>query len=94
MGVKDSSIGRLIDRLQRDDLLVRMPSKKDRRVYNVEITQKGEDIFGQLIHIGEEFNDQLTKGIPDEELEIFDKVQALPYSFLDLDESRRSGAEN
>jgi len=74
MNVKDSSIGRLIDRLERDKLLERQRSLEDRRVINVLLTQEGKDLFSTVVHLGEEFNNQLTAGIAQEDLEIFDRV--------------------
>lgn len=74
MRVKDSSIGRLIDRLERDGLLIRQRSAQDRRVINVEMTDKGSELFHKIIHLGEEFNDELTRGIPKEDLKTFDRV--------------------
>lgn len=74
MCVKDSSIGRLIDRLERDQLLKRTRSEKDRRVIYVELTEEGNELFSNLIHLGEDFNSQLTRGIPQEDLNTFEQV--------------------
>lgn len=74
MGVKDSSIGRLIDRLEREDLLIRVASEKDRRVYHIKMTEEGIKRFSKLLYLGEEFNNQLTKGISEEDLDLFDQI--------------------
>lgn len=74
MHVKDSSVGRLIDRLERDGLLLRKRSEEDRRVINVEMTHEGKELFNSLIHLGEEFNNELTAGISQEDLNTFDRV--------------------
>lgn len=74
MYVKDSSAGRLIDRLERESLVERIRSDKDRRVITLKLSSRGNEIFSKLLPYGKAFNDQLTKGIKNEELEIFEKV--------------------
>jgi len=74
MCVKDSSIGRLIDRLERDGMLRRVRSEEDRRVIFVEMTDAGIKLFKELLCYGEEFNNQLTKGISQEDLNTFANV--------------------
>ncbi len=74
MCVKDSSIGRLIDRLERDGMLRRVRSEEDRRVIFVEMTDSGVKLFKELLCYGEEFNNQLTKGISQEDLNTFANV--------------------
>jgi DNA-binding MarR family transcriptional regulator len=76
MTIADSSAGRLIDRLQRDGYLIRIPSKTDRRVTMIELTPEGNDLIESLLHVGAEFNDDLMEGISKEEQEIFESVLA------------------
>jgi len=74
MCVKDSSIGRLLDRLQRDELVIKERSSKDRRTIFVNLTEKGHNLIEECLPIGAKFNEDLTKGISDEELRIFEDV--------------------
>lgn len=74
MCVKDSSIGRLIDRLERDGLVRRTRSTEDRRVTTLSLSESGFSQFMGLLPIGQEFNDQLIKDISEKDLETFENV--------------------
>jgi len=74
MNVKDSSVGRLMDRMTRDGLVERVPSEKDRRVHNIQLTEKGRTYREELMPLGQNFNDALIKNISIEELLTFDRV--------------------
>ncbi|MCM1989025.1 MarR family winged helix-turn-helix transcriptional regulator [Oceanirhabdus seepicola] len=74
MRVKDSSIGRLLDRLERDELVIKERSSKDRRIIYVNLTEKGDNLIEECLPIGAKFNEDLTKGISEEELKIFEDV--------------------
>jgi len=72
--VADSSIGRLLDRLERDKMVVRLTNESDRRVTMAMLTERGEELMRRLIPYGERFNDDLIEGIKQEELMIFQNV--------------------
>lgn len=74
MCVKDSSIGRLIDRLERDQLVQRIRSKEDRRNINIVLTKLGKEKIEKLTPEGERFNRKLIEGLNEEELRIYEKV--------------------
>ena len=74
MNISDSSAGRLLDRLQRDGHVRRVPSKKDRRVTLIELTEEGKEVIEELLPIGTEFQDKLMTGIEEREMEIFQSV--------------------
>ena len=74
LNVKDSSVGRLLDRLERDGLVIRHQSSFDRRIINVTLTEEGDRLTTSLLPLGEKFNDDLTAGLSDEELQVFSKV--------------------
>lgn len=76
MDVKDSSGGRLLDRMERDGLILRNRSQKDKRVIYVSLTDKGNSLFQELLPYGDHFNNDLIEGIEEEELKIFEKVLA------------------
>ena len=74
MSVQDSSAGRLLDRLERDGLIMRKQNEFDRRVIMVTLTQEGDQLFKKLLPLGNQFNDDLIEGIPEDELMIFERV--------------------
>jgi len=74
MCVKDSSVGRLIDRLERDGMVERLRSTSDRRVITLKLTDDGSKRFEKVLPLGVEFNNQLVKNISEEDLETFESV--------------------
>jgi len=74
MNVKDSSSGRLIDRLERDGLIQRERNESDRRIIYIQLTKKGDELISDVLPYGDKFNCDLISGIDEEDLIIFDKV--------------------
>lgn len=74
MNIKDSTVVRLIDRMERDGLIGRVRSSFDRRVSNLTLTEKGKSLWIELEPIGDAFLTQLGNGISKEEMEIFQQV--------------------
>ena len=74
MNVQDSSATRLIERMEKEELIEKIPSEKDKRVTFVKLTSKGNSLFKTLIPYGDEFNNELIEGIDEEELEVFERV--------------------
>lgn len=74
MNVKDSSAGRLIDRLERDGLIERDRNDVDRRVVKVKLTDKGDKLISDLMPIGSQFSEDLLKGIDEQDLLVYERV--------------------
>lgn len=74
MCVKDSSAGRLIDRMEREGMVERERSEKDRRTIFLSLTEKGEELYKEIIPYGLKFNDDLIEGIDEQDLRIYEKV--------------------
>ena len=74
MDIKDSTVARLLDRMERDQLVLRTKDKDDRRVTIVSLTEKGMKYREVLMPEGQIFSDEILLGITDEELEIFNNV--------------------
>ncbi len=74
MNVQDSSGGRLLDRLERDGFVLRRQSELDRRVTVISLTEAGEQLITSLLPLGNQFNDDLSEGISESDLMIFEKV--------------------
>lgn len=74
MDIKESTMVRLIDRLEKEDLVKRVKDIKDRRITKLTLTDKGANFREKLLPLGEEFSDSATEGISQDDLDIFKKV--------------------
>ena len=74
MGIKSSSVARLIDRMEREEYVLRKRSQEDKRRVDLYITDKGKKLREKLLPEGEKMSKLVSKGISDEEIEIFKKV--------------------
>ena len=74
MNIKDSSLARLVDRMERDHLLIRIESKEDKRVKYLELTEAGKSKLNELMPVGESFSDLLMEGLTEKDLVVFQKV--------------------
>ncbi|WMJ75790.1 MarR family transcriptional regulator [Sedimentibacter sp. MB35-C1] len=74
MSVKESSVARLLDRMERDGLVERVRSEEDKRVINLRLTEKGRQRRAKLVPEGEKFERLLHKNISDEDMKIFTMV--------------------
>ena len=71
MHIKESTVARLIDRLEREELVERRHSEEDRRVINLVLTEKGLKYREELLPEGEQFNDIVSQDITEEEMKLF-----------------------
>ncbi|GAA0178560.1 hypothetical protein SH2C18_15930 [Clostridium sediminicola] len=74
MNIKPSTTARLIDRMEREGYLTRTKCTDDRRVTYLELTPLGKQFRDSLLPLGEEMSKVFSKGITDEEFEIFKRV--------------------
>lgn len=74
LDIKDSTVVRLIDRMQKEEFVQRVKDEKDRRVTYVTLTEKGRKRIEELLPIGEEMRKVFSEDISQEEFEIFYKV--------------------
>ncbi|SDY56043.1 DNA-binding transcriptional regulator, MarR family [Proteiniborus ethanoligenes] len=74
MDIKESSVARLIDRMEKEGYVLRKKDISDRRVTILLLTEKGIDYREKLMPEGEKMAQVFTEGISDEELEIFLRV--------------------
>jgi MarR family transcriptional regulator, 2-MHQ and catechol-resistance regulon repressor len=69
--ISKSNMTSLIDKLVENGLAERMPDKNDRRVINIAITKKGNDLINEWhVHSSQDIKNKLSS-IPDEDLETF-----------------------
>lgn len=71
MNIKESTVARLVDRLERDGLVTRQRSEEDRRVFNLILTKKGKEYRKELVPEGEKFNSIVSKNITEKEMLVF-----------------------
>ncbi len=65
------TITRILDLMEKKNLIIRIPDDKDRRKSKVYLTQDGKILVKDLIPVAEEFQNQLCSGISREEVEKF-----------------------
>lgn len=71
---KESSIVRLIDRMEKEEIVKREKDTSDRRITKLYLTQKGVQKREEIIPVGKKFSDDSIKGIKEEDLKIFKDV--------------------
>lgn len=74
MNTKESTVVRLLDRMEKEKMVRRVSSEADRRVRYLELTETGRPLYEGLTERAEQFKDDAIRGIEEEELEIFKKV--------------------
>ncbi|QRN84643.1 MarR family transcriptional regulator [Clostridia bacterium] len=74
LGVADSSLGRLVDRLEKMGLVERCRDTVDRRAFVLKLTEQGQSHIDSLLFVGQSFNNDLIRGISDEDLSIYEEV--------------------
>jgi DNA-binding MarR family transcriptional regulator len=74
MDIKESSMVRLIDRMEKEELVERRKDSEDRRITKIILTDKGKFLIEELMPRGQEFQDDVLKGISKENLEVFKEV--------------------
>ena len=65
-----STLSEVINVMEKNDLLKRIPSKADGRYRELVMTDRGREIGGRFAKGAERFNEQLCTGISDDELKI------------------------
>lgn len=74
MDLKESTVARLIDRLEKENTVLRIKDKKDRRVTNLYLTEEGREKREELMPLGETFSKDGIKGISEKDLDTFKEV--------------------
>ena len=74
MMVRGSTIVRLIDRMERDNLITRVRDLEDRRNINLVLTENGSKIRVKLLPVGEQMSQILLKDISYEDVQRFKRI--------------------
>ncbi len=74
MGMKPTSLTRILKSMEAMELIVRKPDKHDKRVVKVHLTSKGKKTRDLSRNVVIRFNEQLRKSIPVNKLKTFFEV--------------------
>ena len=72
--IKESTVARLIDRMESEGLIERIKDKADRRITYINLTPKGKQRVEELLPEGQKMSDFFSNGITEEEIEVFKRV--------------------
>ena len=67
---KTSDVSRLLDRLEKNNLVERQASKDDKRMSEIFLTLRGLEILGQIRSVDKLHKEQLPKSLNDEEAQL------------------------
>ena len=82
MCLKDkTSITRIIDALEKKNLVVRVPDQIDHRIKRVILTNAGKQLFFDVLPIMEKTREEVKKGISEKDIDTFKTVS---YTHLTL----------
>ncbi|MGV8980848.1 MarR family winged helix-turn-helix transcriptional regulator [Clostridium sp.] len=74
MDIKESTVARLLDRMEEEGLIIRTQVKEDRRVKYIKLTPKGRDRIEELLPEGQKMSELFSMGITEEEIQVFKRV--------------------
>ncbi|HHF7372559.1 MarR family winged helix-turn-helix transcriptional regulator [Legionella bozemanae] len=73
-GLKQPSVVRILDRMERDDLITRVRNKEDRRVFNFYLTEKAKEACRKLEERANTMDDIATVNIAPNKVEQFNQI--------------------
>ncbi len=72
--IDNSAITRVIDRLEKNELVTREMNPTDRRQYLIRITKKGKEGIDIVGEIANQTNEKIKEGFTEEEISVFIRV--------------------
>lgn len=75
-GLKQPSVVRILDRMERDNLITRVRNKDDRRIFNFYLTEKGKKACRKLEDHANAMHDIATLNIAKKDIDKLNKVVA------------------
>jgi len=75
-GLKASSLTGLLDRLEKQDLIVRRKNPRDRRSYLIDVTDQGRELGYQARRVIEDLETDILGRVDDQDRAGFDRVMA------------------
>ena len=86
MSVGKVSLGGLIDRMEANSILERLPDPVDRRAKQVFMTKKGQKLLLELQKVADEVNKKIMKGISKEQNKALDGLlHTMKHNLMQLD---------
>ncbi|WP_371362024.1 Transcriptional regulator SlyA [Sporomusa rhizae] len=74
MDIKDSTVVRLVDRMEKEHFLIRTKDTQDRRITYLSLSEQGHTRIEELLPEGEAMSRIFSQGISDEEFAVFKTV--------------------
>ena len=74
MDIKESTVARLLDRMEDEGLIKRSKGREDRRVTYIKLTNKGRERIEELLPEGQKMSEFFSMGISEEEIQVFKRV--------------------
>lgn len=68
--IEGPTMTRMLDTLEKDGLVERLPDPTDRRTKQLRLTPDGEKVLEQIFVIADNLRDRLLDGIPEDEIEV------------------------
>ena len=69
-----TSITRIVDMLEKKNLVVRVNDQLDQRIKRVVLTNEGKQLFNHVVPIMEKTREEVRQGISDSEIDAFKRV--------------------
>lgn len=66
--IEGPTLTRMLDALEKDNLVERLPDPADRRTKQLKVTPEGEQVLEQICEIADELRDRLLRGYSEEKL--------------------------
>lgn len=86
-----NSISTLIDRMQRDGLVERLESERDRREVHIALTEKGKEMSGKADILGWKIVNDVLGGVPEQDLRLLnaqlENIRGRAFAHLYPDDS-------
>ena len=83
-----TSITRIIDALEKKNLVVRVPDQIDHRIKRVILTNAGKQLFFDVLPIMEKTREEVKKDISEKEFDVFKDVLSKIIKNLDSDKEQ------
>ncbi|MCX8019675.1 MAG: MarR family transcriptional regulator [Chitinophagaceae bacterium] len=76
------SITRLVDNLEKQNLVRRVPSERDRRINLIFLTKQAQKLQEETMHLAEETLNEALETVPPEKIEVCKQVLQIVYDNL------------
>ncbi|CAH2716553.1 Transcriptional regulator SlyA [Neobacillus rhizosphaerae] len=74
MSIKEPSVVRLLQKLESEGLLHRSSTNEDKRIKKLELSDRGVQLYLDLLPVAEKFKNDTIANIPEDDLQTFKNV--------------------